>query len=196
VLSRALGGESLRVASVKQNLAAMYRQQGHLAQALALDDEVRAQLERTLPPGHPRVRAVRGNRASVLRDLGRHAEAIAELRELLALEEAAAAKPGELAHTLLNLGLAQLGSGAASEAVASLERGLTLAASGEDREFLRAQLELALARALWARREDRARARELAEISAASLRLAGADAAGHLREVEAWLAKPGAELPK
>ena len=190
VLARALGAENVRVASVKQNLAVMYRKQGHLAQALAVNNELRAQLEKTLPPGHARLLAVRGNQASVLRDLGRHAEAIAELRELLALQEAAAATPGELAHTLLNLGLAQLASGAADEAATSLERGLTLAASGEDREFARAQLELALARALWTRRGDRSRAREIAEVSAARLRLAGADAAEHLREVEAWLAKP------
>jgi len=190
VLSRALGPDNLRVASVKMNLAAMYRDQKHLAQALALNNEVRAQLEKALSPGHARVLAVRGNQASVLRDLGRHAEAIAELRELLALQEAAGRPPGELAHTLLNLGNAQVIGGQAAEAVTPLERGLTLAAVGEDREFVRAQLTLALARALWASRKDRARARRLAEESAAALRLAGADAAQQLREVEAWLAKP------
>ena len=189
VLSTALGPASLRVASVKQNLAVMFREQKHLAQALALDDEVLAQLAKTLSPEHPRVLALRGNRAGVLSDLGRHAEAIAELRELLALREAAAARPAALAHTLLDLAQAQRAAGAAGEAVATAERGLTLAAGDADREFTRAQLELVLAQSLWDSRQDRPRARKLAEDCAAKLRLAGADAVETLAEVEAWLAK-------
>ena len=189
VLTRAHGPDSTRVGSVKMNLAVMYRQQKQYAQALALNAEVRALYEKTLPPGHAKLLSVRGNTANVLRELGRHDQAIAEYRQLLALQESGGLAPANLVGTLLGLGLTHLVRGAPTEAVGPLERALKLSAAGED-PFLRAQVELALARALWASKQDRPRARKLAEATAAGLRAAGTDGAELLREVEAWLADP------
>ncbi len=194
ILTRALGPESPRVASVKMNLAVLYRADRRPDAALALNAEVRAMLEKTLPPHHDRLLSLRSNQANVLGDLERHDEAVAELKELLALQEAAGTGPGSVAHTLLNLGTAHIARGAPADAVPVLERALTLNASGPDHEYMRAKLELALARALWNSRTDRPRARRLMQVTAATLRAAGPDAASVLADVEKWIADPDAPL--
>jgi len=190
VLTRALGPDSPRVASLKMNLAVLHRAGGRPDLALALNAEARALLEKTLPPHHDKLLAVRGNQANVLRDLERHDEALAELHQLLATQEAAGAGPANLAHTLLNLGTVHIARGAPADAIPVLERGLTVSASGPDQEFQHAKLELGLARALWNSRTDRPRARRLAQTTAATLRAAGPDAADVLADVEKWLADP------
>ncbi len=190
VLTQALGPDSPRVASVKMNLAVLYRVDDRPDLAYTINNEIRATLEKTLPPHHERLLSVRGNQANVLRDLGRHDEALAEYRELLALQEAHA--PTRVPHTLLNLATTHLARGAPADAIPVLERALTLGAGGQDQEYERAQLELALARALWNSRSDRPRARKLAQATAATLRAAGSDAAEVLADVEKWLADPDA----
>ena len=172
------------------NLAVLHRAAGRPDLALALNAEVRVTLEKTLPPHHEKLLAVRGNQANVLRDLERHDEALAEYRELLALQEAAGVGPQNLAHTLLNLGTTHVDRGAPADAIPVLERALTLSASGPDQEFTRAKLELTLARALWDSRTDRPRARRLAQVTATTLRAAGPDAAEVLADVREVARRP------
>ncbi len=196
VITRAFGPASPRVASLKMNLAVLHRAGGRPDLALALNAEARALLEKTLPPHHEKLLAIRGNQANVLRDLHRHDEAIAELEQLLALQEASGAGPASLAHTLLNLGTTHVARGAPADAIPVLERGLTVSASGPDQEFQHAKLELELARALWNSRTDRPRARRLAQVTATTLRAAGPDAAEVLADVDKWLADPDAPPSK
>ena len=196
ILTRALGPDSLHVATLKINLAVFHRADDRPDLALALNAEARALFEKTLPPHHEKLLAIRGNQASALRDLERYDEAIAELNELLALQEAASAGPAGLAHTLLNLGTTHLAHGATTDAIPVLERALTVSAGAPDQEFQRAEIELALARALWNGRTDRPRARRLAEVTATTLRAAGPDAAEVLADVDKWLADPDAPITK
>jgi tetratricopeptide (TPR) repeat protein len=134
----------------------------------------------------------RTNQANVLRDLGPYDEAIAEYRDFLALYEATGVPPTFGASIMLGLADTQRARGSLDEAIATLEAALALNASGEDREFQRARIELALARALWSRKAERPRARKLAMASAEALRAAGPDAATVLKTVEAWRADPRA----
>jgi tetratricopeptide (TPR) repeat protein len=194
IFTRAFGPESPRVLDARINLAVVYRADGRPDAALALNTESRAILEKTLPPHHDRLLALRGNQALVLSDLKRYDEAIAELKELFALHEAAGHPASDLADMLLSLGNTHIARGAPADAIPVLERALTLIA-GLDKGFERAEIELPLAQALWASRIDRPRARRLAQATAATLRAAGPDAASLLADVERWLADPDAPRP-
>ena len=206
VLTRAFGEAHLSVAMAKHNLGMLLGAQGHHDLALAMVTEAQQQLEKILPPGHERLMVVRGNRNQLLRRLKRYDEAVFDYAQLVTIAETPGVEKSWLMGTLANLGQTHLERGTPAEAVAPLERALALAidesrdvkqqaasralvqaATGDDPGHLRARIELNLAKALWDSRLDRARARSLAETSAASLREAGPEAASQLHEVRQWL---------
>jgi serine/threonine protein kinase/tetratricopeptide (TPR) repeat protein len=129
-----------------------------------------------------------------LSGLGRYDESVAKYKLALGLQEKLGTQRNtNFVDALRGLGIAQLSSGKAHDAVEPLERAVTLAASLEDRsadtQRYVAQSRFGLARALWATGTRSARVSELARGAEDGYRgIAKEDAA---REVEQWrLAHP------
>jgi serine/threonine-protein kinase len=119
---------------------------------------------------------------AVLRELGSYEESRRHHERALAIQEKALGPTNpKAASSLLGLGELQLARGRPAEALSLLERALTLA-SVEDR----AEVQLALARALWDTRRDLPRARSLATQAQEHWRDVGHPA--NLSRVTQWLA--------
>ena len=107
--------------------------------------------------------------ASIADARGDHATALANCTRTLALLEAAAGpKSPLLAEPLLCLGQAQLGLAHGKEAIAPLERARAVWSADQDAQ-IRAEIDVALAHALWDGGGDRARAHGLAVAAIAAL---------------------------
>jgi tetratricopeptide (TPR) repeat protein len=114
--------------------------------------------------------------------LGRHADARATLERALALlEKARGPKHRALVEPLLGLGELALAEGEPRRALTPLERAVLLDGDAD----YRAEVELALAEALWALGEDRPRARSLADEARATFARLG-NTSGRERG-ERWL---------
>jgi tetratricopeptide (TPR) repeat protein len=142
------------------------------------------------------VAASLGNLGSMAGEEGKHAEAYGYFERALAIQEKAlSAEHPDVAACLTGLGQALLGLGKPADALAPLERALSIRTANEVDPASLAETRFALARALWAAPVDagldRARARELASDA-----YADAVAAKQLGEIQSWLAEHGEQAER
>ncbi|MCY1013552.1 serine/threonine-protein kinase [Nannocystis pusilla] len=162
---------------------------GSALAALGRPDEAReaheralALREQTLGPESPHLALALNGLGRALRDLGRFEAARLHHERALALQEQALGPlHPNLAATLLGLAELELALGRPTQALPLLERALPLAPVEE-----RANVQLALARALWESQQDRARARSLATEAEAHWRELGHQP--NLARAALWLA--------
>ena len=165
---------------------------GHLEEAVAADRRAVEAARRTFGPVHPFAASFVYNTCEALNGLGRFAEARRECLDALAMWTAAGTDVGLMSYGQTGLGIALLGLGRAAEAIEPLELAVRARVDEKVAPRLIGESRFALARALWSRPADQARARTLA-------RLARADAAGDVKmraRIDAWLAKAGANAPR
>jgi tetratricopeptide (TPR) repeat protein len=192
VTKQALGADHERTVVGLGNVGDALAGAGHLEEAVAVDRQAVEAARRAFGPSHPSTATFVYNTCEALNGLGRFAEARRECLDALSMWTAAGTNLGLLSYGQTGLGIALLGLGRAAEAIGPLE----LAVRGRVAEKVAPRLigesRFALARALWSRPADQARARTLA-------RLARADAAGDVKmraRIDAWLAKAGANAPR
>jgi hypothetical protein len=95
-----------------------------------------------------------------------------------------------VSHALVRLGHLLVQRGRAKEAIEPLERALSIREGRkETSKTSLAAVRFTLAEALWGAKQDRNRARSLAEQARQDYESAGSDYAEDLREVKRWLAR-------
>jgi len=172
------------------NLGDLYLKAGDYARA-------RSQYARSLEiwkasygADHPDLVHPMSGLASVLAAQGDLETARDTYEQAIALwEKAHGPNHGFLAMLLTDLGKVQLDRARPDLALAPLERAYTIAGTEEIPTNERAELEYALARALWQSHGNRRRARKLALAAHESFTAAGKTAAPRASEVQAWLAE-------
>jgi eukaryotic-like serine/threonine-protein kinase len=166
------------------NLAMVLVDLGRTAEALPHHQRALATFRERLGPRHPNLAVVLDGIGFAHEQLGEHELAAASYREAIAIAEAAGA--ASLPEALSRLGSLELLRGREAEAIAPLERALTLRIDAVDADprFL-ARTRFTLARALATR--DPHRARELAQ---AALVATTDDPQTH-DEIAAWLSTRG-----
>ncbi len=161
LLSRSYGPDHPDVGAVTSNLGEVLLVQGSLAESRRHSERALQILEKSLGREHDGL-------ADVLCNLGRALVLQGELtqagehyaRALALLEHSHDANFAGLAKPLTGQGLLALAAGRPTDALPPLERALAIGVADPAKL---AELHLALARALWATRADRPRARALAE---------------------------------
>jgi tetratricopeptide (TPR) repeat protein len=148
---------------------------------------------RTLGPEHSRVGLTLGNEAEALNALQRHDEARAVSERALAIWRRAGSSSFHVAWALTSLGEALLGLGRPREAAPRLEEAGTL--FGDDHSSYPQETRFALARALWTRPDQRARALTLAREARAGYQHLGS-AATEVAAVDDWLRGHDRTLPR
>jgi hypothetical protein len=166
---------------------------GQYDKALAVLTEARDVAVRALGAVHPYVGMLENNRGEVLNLMHRHAEARATFARTLEIWSAGGVDPMMLSYARTGLGLAMLGEHHPLDAIEPLGQALETRLAGQAAPDLLGETRFALARALWARRGERARAEELARKARADY-LALEKAAGTvppaLAQIDSWLASP------
>ncbi|PCC68888.1 serine/threonine protein kinase [Nannocystis exedens] len=155
---------------------------GRLDEAREAHERALALREKAVGPQSHLLAEVLNGLGRALRDLGRREEARLHHERALALQEQALGPlHPSVAESLLGLAELELAAGRPTQALPLLERALSLAAVDE-----RANVQLALAEALWQSQQDRARARSLATAAETYWRELGHAPA--LARASAWLA--------
>jgi tetratricopeptide (TPR) repeat protein len=165
----------------------------HAEEALAIDRRARLSIERTLSAQHPWYGIISSNEGEALNQLGRHAHAVEAFQSAIKSMRSAGSDALLVTYPETGLGIAYLGLGRPEEAIAPLEDAYRVRRSRGAPVEQTAEVQFALARALWHREPDRERARGLA-VAARGEYAALPKPAKALAEVEAWLAHPGAKL--
>ncbi len=180
-----LGPDDLQTGLSLDNLGIAVGMQKRYDEALGYHRRALAITEKVLGPDHIESSGTIAAMASLYRDLGKHELALAEYRRALAiLEKGLGPESYDCAFPLSGIGHVLLDLKRAGEAVAPLERALAIREKrGGGDPAAHAQIELALARALWDSGGDKKRAVALA--TKARPALLGTDIAIG----EAWLAK-------
>ncbi|MBA3502654.1 MAG: tetratricopeptide repeat protein, partial [Deltaproteobacteria bacterium] len=155
------------------------------AEALPYHERAFAITEKVMGADHIETATSRGYLANAYLGLGRSGEALPMFRAALVVsEKALGPEASDLAFFLAGIGHAYLDLKKPVDAIAPLERALRLRGTEGD-PMSTAEIQFGLARALWASKRDRARARSLAEAALPHYKAAGNP------EVERWLASPG-----
>jgi len=142
-------------------------------------------------PDHPLVANQIYNTCEALNALGRYDEARSDCARALRIWEAAGSDSTILTYGRTGLGIALLGLGRGGEATPPLELAVRDRVGGGLAPALIAESRFALARALWTRPAEHARARALAR----QAREGGAKDAKLVARIDAWTARVGAALP-
>jgi tetratricopeptide (TPR) repeat protein/predicted Ser/Thr protein kinase len=187
VTQRALGADHPVAITSLSNLGDALVGAGRLEEALATDRSARVAAERVVGPDHPLVANISSNECEALNRLSRFSEALVACERAMKIWRAAGTDAAIRSYGLTGLGLALLGEGHASEAIAPLEEAVTARANGRLAAELQGESRFALARALWSRPSEHGRALELAREARADIAEPSSAAA-----VDAWLAKPRA----
>jgi tetratricopeptide (TPR) repeat protein len=141
---------------------------------------------------HPNVAASVQVIGELLERQGKYEEALRHQRRALAIQEKMLGpEHPEGAGSLTDEAKALLGLGRAREAIAPLERVLTLRKRTPGRPVELPETQFTLARALWDSAQDRKRAKTLASEALAGYKAAGLRGKKEILVVEAWLAKHG-----
>jgi eukaryotic-like serine/threonine-protein kinase len=179
-----------RIGEVLNNLAATHSVLGNNEMAGLLHERAFAIWESSFGPDHPMVATSLNNQGNVARARGEHTKA-AELygRALRAWERSLGLEHQNVAHALMGVGETALELDRPDEAIAPLQRAVSIRAAGDALPKEVAAARFALARALWdaspASGRDRPRARELAVQARAAYLDAGESE--WFAEVDAWL---------
>ncbi len=171
---------------------------GEYDQALATLTAARDRTAQVLGPVHPYVGMMENNRGEVLNLMHRYGEARTTFARAVDVWTASGAEPMMLSYARTGLGLALLGQHLPLDAVAPLTAALEARVRDRAAPDLLGETRFALARALWAKRDLRGRAQELAHQAradyAAVAKAEGGAAPAALAQIDAWLAAPAASL--
>jgi tetratricopeptide (TPR) repeat protein len=184
----ALGANHPSISTTLNNLGDVFQNQGQYEKALACHRRALLLLQQAFGPKHPRGAFSLHNMGAVFLDQGRYQTALEYHRRALAIwEDTLGHEHPYVAYALTGIGQALLGLG--ENAVAPLERALTLRMSQSAQPAELAETRFALARALAASRGDPKRARTLAQQARATYAVAGSRSKKELDEVDTWLQK-------
>ncbi len=170
---------------------------GQLPEALLTLTLARDRLMHALGAFHPDVAMIENNRGEVLNSLRRFPEAQAAFERAIGLWTDTKADPMSLPYAQTGLGLALLGERRPLEAIAPLQAALATRLAGKAAPELVGETRFALARALWARPADHARAEELARKARGDYTMGekhGDSPPGAVAQIDSWLATPQASL--
>ncbi|HVZ73420.1 MAG TPA: serine/threonine-protein kinase [Polyangia bacterium] len=187
--AKLLGTESLDAVFVGNNVALALEAAGRNAEAVAEFARAEALARRVVGEEHPMIALLRGNEGEAREALRDWAGARAAYDDALTRWRRAGSDDVYVAFGLAGRGRTLLGEGQPLDAIAPLEEALRLWRAGTRGE---ADVKATLARALWARPADHARARALAERARIENETAGAK--DKARAITAWLAAPSATL--
>ncbi len=188
---RALGLDHPKLASSLNNLGLVVQAEGDLALARAYFERALAVRERAFGPEHPALAISLCNLGSVALLERDYAAALDYYERALTIDQRSlGSEHADLGYSLHGVGEALLGLARPGDAIVPLERALALRSAQPGNPFDLAQVQDALALALWDASldsgRDRIRARELAELAASGYMTAGAHA--DVEAVRAWLA--------
>ncbi len=107
IIARTYGPESLAVANIDSNIANVYEWQGESERALQIYEHAVAVLSAQLGADHPRTLSQRYSVGALLEDLDRHADALAELADVLARQERTLGDHPDTARTLHMIGFVE-----------------------------------------------------------------------------------------
>jgi tRNA A-37 threonylcarbamoyl transferase component Bud32/tetratricopeptide (TPR) repeat protein len=194
---RLLGPDHPYTMSCLNNEALALESAGEYGAALAKFTTVRDTAARVLGAVHPTVAIFESDRAEVLNLLHRYPEAQAGFSRAIDIWTSNVVDPMMTSYARTGLGLALLGERRPAEAVAPLQAALEVRVAGHAAPDLIGETRFALARALWARPGQRARAEELARQARADYETAehhGEMPPPAVAQIDAWLATPVASL--
>jgi tetratricopeptide (TPR) repeat protein len=175
-------GEHNDVAVSLDNVGLVLNLMGRPEEALPYHQRALAMTEKTMGADHIETATSRGYLANVYRNLDRPREALEIFQGALAVTEKALGPDAfDVSFFLSGIGHTYLDMKQPADAIAPLERALRLRGTEGD-PMSTAEVEFALARALWDTKRDRARARQLVEKARPRYKAAGQT------EVETWLA--------
>jgi tetratricopeptide (TPR) repeat protein len=187
IKQRTLGPEHPDTLVSLVNVGDILRDARHPREALEMDQRARSLCERIFGGHHPLCGKISNNEGEALSTLGRNAEAVEAFQRAVSVMRAAGSDPFVLSYPLTGLGVALLGLERSDDAAPPLEEAYRIRKEhGGEGEQL-AEVEFALARALWHRAADRERARGLA-LAARGAYAGTTKHEGAVAEVEAWLA--------
>jgi tetratricopeptide (TPR) repeat protein len=189
VTRRLLGADDPLTIQWEANKGNWQEAAGRLDEALKTDVQVRAHFERVLGSEHPRVALVSNNEGEVLNLLGRYLEAEVAYERAVKLDRQSGVESDVLAWALTGLGSARLGQKRPGAAVEPLTEALDIRLAKHAPPAQLAETRFALARALWSRPSEQARALNLGESARADV--AGDEKAA--AEIDGWLASARAE---
>ncbi|HSS37215.1 MAG TPA: tetratricopeptide repeat protein, partial [Polyangia bacterium] len=170
---------------------------GQYQEALATLTTARDRSSQALGIAHPNVAMTENNRGEVLNSLRRFPEARAAFERAITIWTETKVEPMSLPYAQTGLGLALLGERRPLEAIAPLEAALATRLAGKAAPELLGETRFALARALWARPGERARAEELARKARADYTMAekhGDSPPAPVAQIDSWLATAVATL--
>ncbi|HVV15569.1 MAG TPA: protein kinase [Polyangia bacterium] len=170
---------------------------GRYQEALAILTTARDRSAHALGVAHPSVAMIENNRGEVLNTLRRFPEARAAFERAIAIWTETKVDPMSVPYAETGLGLALLGERRPLEAVAPLEAALATRLAGKAAPELLGETRFALARALWAKPGERARAEELARKARADYLTGekhGDSTPGPIAQIDSWLATAVASL--
>jgi tetratricopeptide (TPR) repeat protein len=163
-LKERAGASRGEIARSLNNQAVILQDMGRTQEAVALFQRAVADLSQEVGAQHPLVATFMSNQAESLDHLGRHEEARVTYQQAVAIEERGyGPESTNLSYPLTGLGLSYLADHKASLAIAPLERARRIRQAHETDPLLIADIDFALARALWEAGVDRPRALRLAE---------------------------------
>jgi tetratricopeptide (TPR) repeat protein len=191
IKKKLLGEDHLDVVRSMNNLGQGLQAAGRLDEALASFTAAANAAQRILGPEHPFVGQPWNNAGEVLNLLGRYAEARAAFERSIAILQRKDIDPEIVAYPLTGLGLAELGEGQPEKAIAPLEQALKTRTSLAVAREQQGEVRFALARALWSRQADRARATGLAKAARDDYAQGGTNAK-LVEAIGAWLKAPTA----
>jgi tetratricopeptide (TPR) repeat protein len=181
---KVLGADHLEVAVALVNVGVALHDCGRDADAVPVLTQAAAIFSKLGGEDNARLALTLADLGEVLTVLGRYPEARVAIERSLAIWRAGDAGPFYVGYALFKLGELQLGERDARSARATLEQSLPLLQK-EDAQMA-AEVQFALARALWESPRDRQRAIALARQSMAALG-ANALAKRKLARVESWV---------
>jgi len=193
---KALGPEHPYTIFAMNNEGMAFEVAGQYDKALEVLTAARDLAVHALGAVHPYVGILENNRGEALNLLHRYAEAHRTLLRTLEIWKASGMDPMALSYARTALGLALLGERRPLEAIDPLATALETRVGAKAAADLVGETRFALARALWARPGQRARAEELARQARAdyaTLKASGVPPPA-LAQIDAWLASPVARL--
>jgi tetratricopeptide (TPR) repeat protein len=193
-IQQVLGKDHPDTFSTSNDLALTFEAAGRLDEAREGFETLVATTARVLGAEHPKLTFPLNNLGEVLNRLGRHAEARAVFERTLAIWRRSGSDPFYVSYGLTGLGVAELGEGRARDAIGPLTEALAIRTEKKAGPGELGETRFALARALWAKPEERARALALARDALVDFAHA-ADPTNPAPDIAAWLRAPSVAAP-
>jgi tRNA A-37 threonylcarbamoyl transferase component Bud32/tetratricopeptide (TPR) repeat protein len=185
ITRRLLGPDAPMTITLMADKGNLLETAGRLEEALRNDIAARERFDRVLGSEHPLTAMSWCNQGELLNLLGRPDQAEAAYDHCLQIYRQSGTDRAVVGWALTGLGRARLGENRTAAALAPLEQALAVRIDTHASDALLGETRFALARALWARPEDRRRAVALARAARTDL----ADNKTAVAEIDVWLSK-------